>query len=51
MTGLEMHKLVAQAIRVRDMYVPEEDKKIITDLCDLVWNNEKYITEDWEGEE
>lgn len=51
MTGLELHKLIGQAIRVRDMYVPEEDKKILTDLCNLVWDNEKYIAEDYEEEE
>ena len=51
MKGIEIHKIIAQAIRVRDMYVPEEEQKIITDLCNLVWDNEKYIAEDWEEEE
>lgn len=52
MKEYDINCLISKAIYTRDVEVKtDEGKKVITQLCDLVYDNEKYIAEDYEEDE
>ena len=51
MTAHEINQMITRAIYIRDVFVPEEDKKVITDLCNLVTNIQDIIADDRPVEE
>ena len=51
MTAYEINRLISKAIYIRDMYVPHNEKGVITDLCNLVTDIEDIIADDRQEED